>query len=274
MDGDTYPTQRYEHVYQNVPWRHIRIDHFNYQREQSDKKIRDIAEGFDPDAFGYVVVGERRDGTFWAIDGGHRLMAMERMGWTDQNVPCLILRYTTSEDEARLYDVYNGHRGMPRVADRMKAQLHYRKPDAVAIKAIVEDCGYTLYFGRGKPPAGHIGSVSALVKVYNNGKPGDLFKVLTFLRETWGDDTQAVAGQMIVGTWLFMTKYRNQFELGALADRLRGTSPRMLANRARQIAEVMGITVPVGVGRAILYYYNHNKRQNRLPEWEATSDPA
>jgi hypothetical protein len=261
---------RFRHERRNIPWVNLNVD-VSYQRDLSPSKVAKIARIFDPDAFGYLIVGQRADGTYWLVDGQHRWKAMQEIGWTDQLVPCLVLVGTTPESEAQLYDLYNGNRGMPRIAERFKARLRHGDPEATQIKRVVTDLGYELWFGRGKCPRGQIAAINALLVVHRTGKPGDLMKVLTICRELWGDDPHGVAGDLILGMFAFTNRYRDQFELEKLIERLQGVSPVALLNRGRQIVEVLGYSnTRVGVARAILKAYNENKRTNRLPEWVET----
>lgn len=257
---------RFQHELCQIPWTDLNID-VSYQRDISNHKVSKISRIFDPDAFGYLIVGRRLDGTYWIIDGQHRWKAMQEINWTDQDVPCLVLLGTTPEVEARLYDLYNGNRGMPRIAERFKARLRHGDPEATAIRDIAHEVGYTLFFQRGTLPRNHIGAVNALMRVYQQGKPGDLFKVLTICRELWDDDPAGVSGDLIMGIYAFTSRYRDQFEMQKLIEKLTGTSPTGLMNRGRQIAEVMGGSVYLGIARSILKVYNENKKTNRLPEW-------
>lgn len=252
-----------------IPWTHLNVD-VSYQRDLSPGKVASIARIFDVDAFGYLVVGRRIDGTYWVIDGQHRWKAMQEIGWTDQNVPCLVLDKTTPEEEAKLFDLYNGNRGMPRIGDRFKARLRHNDPEAVRIKEIVNDVGYDLFFGRGKTPRNRIAAINALIKVHQTGKPGDLYKVLTICRELWDDDPAGVAGELILGMHAFTSRYRDQFEMEKLVEKLTGVSPTGLLNRGRQVVEVMGGSTYIGVARSLLKTYNEHKRINRLPEWVET----
>lgn len=257
---------RFQHELRQIPWTDLNVD-VSYQRDISNHKVSKISRIFDPDAFGYLIVGMRTDGTFWVIDGQHRWKAMQEIGWTDQNVPCFVLIGTTPEIEARLYDLYNGNRGMPRIAERFKARLRHGDPEAVVIREIVHEVGYHLFFSRGSLPRGHIGAVNSLIRVHQQGKPGDLFKVLTLCRELWGDDPAGVSGDLIMGMYAFTSRYRDQFEMAKLIDKLKGTSPTGLVNRGRQVSEVVGGAVYVGIARAILKAYNDGKKINRLPDW-------
>lgn len=258
--------RRFRGVYRQIPWANLNIDR-TYQREQSDYKIKDIAEAFDPDAFGWLVVGRRVDGTLWVIDGGHRYYALQLMGYTDQNVPCMMLNETTPEAEARLYDIYNAKRAPMRVTERFKARLRYNDEEALAINKVLADAGYTVWFKRGKAPKNTVGAVDKIIDVYRTGAPGDLALVIEIVREAWGDDPNAVVGIMIGGVHNFIVKHRGQFEVGELARKLKTTTPGAILARAAQIVEADGGAKHIAVCRAIRKTYNANRRKGQLPEW-------
>lgn len=257
-------------------WTQLNVD-TSYQRDLSPSKVNLIVRLFDSDAFGELVVSQRADGTYWIIDGQHRWKAMQKLGWTDQLMPCHIIPNLTAEEEARLYDLFNGNRGMPRISDRFKARVRYNDPEAIRILKTVHDAGFTVFYGRGHAPKATIGAINALLRIERYGKPGDLMKVLTIVNEAWGEEEPAsFKGDLLLAMHRFTSRYRDQFDISGLIDKLKGTSPKALHNRGRQIADVMGCAVSVGVSQAILQHYNKNRRSGKLPEWsgDTTEDAS
>ena len=70
--------------------RKINVDDLNiaesYQRTIVPARVNRIAKEIDPDAFGSLTVGERRDQTLWVVDGFQRLTAARKLGIN--SVPC------------------------------------------------------------------------------------------------------------------------------------------------------------------------------------------
>src|SRR4051812_31723657 len=79
----------------------------SYQRPRNERKIRKIANNFDPDALGVLYVSKRADGTYVILDGQQRHAALIEMGWQDQQVPCHVYTGLSVADEARLFGEYN-----------------------------------------------------------------------------------------------------------------------------------------------------------------------
>lgn len=249
-----------------IPWTDLNVD-TSYQRLLSEAKVGKIARIFDPEAFGELVIGQRPDGTYWVIDGQHRWKAMQKLGWTDQLVPCHVIPDMTPEREAKLYDLYNGNRGMPRITDQFKARVRYGDPEAMKIMSIVNEVGFEIFYGHGAPPRGQVGAVSALLRIYRFGKEGDLLKVLNVCNEAWPDSLSSVKGELLLGMHRFMARYRGQFTMAELIERMATTEPQTLLNRGRTLADVMQTTGSVGTSVAILQFYNRHRRVKRLPEW-------
>ncbi len=74
-------------------FRKIKADDLNvdrgYQRAAGTSYINKIAREFDPALFGIITVAERDDGSYWILNGQHRVEAMRKMGNGHGTYPAL-----------------------------------------------------------------------------------------------------------------------------------------------------------------------------------------
>lgn len=67
----------------------------------NDKLITKICNNFYPLLFTPIIVNQRPDGSYFIVDGLHRLFAAQAMGWT--TIPCYVLQIPCGEEYA-IYD--------------------------------------------------------------------------------------------------------------------------------------------------------------------------
>ncbi len=84
----------------------IKIDS-SYQRPRlSEDRISRLASKFRWDAFRTLTIGIRPDGSYWCVDGQHRLAACRLLGI--KRVPCTVFDSDGPTHEAELFDLING----------------------------------------------------------------------------------------------------------------------------------------------------------------------
>src|SRR5690554_1338293 len=92
----------------------IRVDQFNidhsYQRPISPTMVNRIVKAFDSRLFGIVTASRRADGSYWVLDGQHRIAALIKMGKGNISVPCEVLTGLSMEDEARVFHLRNANK--------------------------------------------------------------------------------------------------------------------------------------------------------------------
>jgi ParB-like nuclease domain len=107
-----------------VPIDQIHVDH-EYQRgigRRGQTHITKIAETFEWRFFQPISLARRCDGTLYAVDGQHRLMALRRMGDIG-HAPCLIFDADKKADEARAFTIQNKARRAITNIDALRAAL-------------------------------------------------------------------------------------------------------------------------------------------------------
>lgn len=142
----------------------------SYQRPPSETTANFYAKNWNWTAVNVLVVGQRSDGSYWVVDGQHRLFAaMKRADITE--LPCSVFQSDGSKEEASLFVKLNTARRTANVLERFHADIVCENKDALAIRDLVEKHGFRICYG------GKIMSISCIAKVYeyyNNGAGMDI----------------------------------------------------------------------------------------------------
>jgi len=188
--------------------RKINVDELNisdaYQRTIVPARVNRIAKGLDPDAFGSLTVGERRDGTLWVVDGMQRLTAARKLGIAA--VPCDVFQSEGQEHEARVFRLKNKERANVSACALFRAQLVEGDEQSVEIGKVVDAAGLKLRFdsrGQGWP---YVKAVVSLEKAYRKVGRDGLAAVLSIICEAWFGESDALRGDILSGLAYFMHK--------------------------------------------------------------------
>lgn len=230
------------------------------QREQRAARIDYIAANFDPDKFGTPTVNER-NGIFWIIDGAHRIKALHRIGYEDQEVQCWTYHDLTEEEEAEKFLSLNDVKPVNGM-DKFKVSVVAGRETATDIDRIVRAAGLTI--GKG---ANGIGSVGALSKVYQSAGPKGLSSTIRIIRDAYG--VPGFAAKVIEGIGLFVASYEQVFDPERIVSKLGAKHGGVngLLGRAEQIKSTHGIPAPQGVAAAAVETYNQGRGGDKLPGW-------
>lgn len=240
-----------------------------YQRPLKPLLVREIADNLDPDKLKLISVSRRADGSYWVIDGNHRLQAILSLGWADQKLDCWVYLGLTYNEEVRLFRAQAASATL-KPGDFFRAALEERDPDALAIKAIVEARGFTLSLvGYGKGVR-EIKSVAALRDVYDDGGQRHLRETLQVLMSAYGDnDEHFYGGNEILGFARFLRWWpeADRERLVAAARRIGtvGLADSVLAQRRI----TRGTDVATATALALQAAYNVNLRTKRLDAYDA-----
>jgi len=246
----------------------LRVDH-RYQRATRKRRVAMIAANFDPDAFGVIHVVLRKDGTFWIIDGQHRVEAVRSLGesWKNTSVPALVYSDLSLKDEAWLFmhlnDAVSVH-----PFDKFKAARESGDPTACAIANISEGAGFPI---NGKK-TDCITCVVALRKVYGGMKwtgPATLRKTLDVLAKAWGTEKPYPSGEIVVGLGMFLGRYGQGLDTDRLVHQLAQvpSGGYGLVGKARTLNGSLRGAMSVAVFECLRREYNKGLRTNKLESW-------
>lgn len=224
--------------------------------------IEEIAANFDPDKLGVLTVSER-DGTFWVVDGGHRLNALTRMGYGDQDVQCWTYHGLTEKQEADLFLDLNNVRVVSTM-DKFKVAVVAGRGVESQISAIVQEAGLSI--GTTASPTS-LYCVGALQKVYAMGGTKVLEQTLRIVRDAYGK--AGFSARVVEGIGLFVSNYENTFTedllIAKLSRKLGGVNG--LLNQAAVTRATYGVSSAVAVAASVVETYNQGRGGNKLPVW-------
>lgn len=254
--------------------RHLPIDeigiHYNtlaidgqkgYQRTLNTRKIEKMVDEFDPAELTAIVVSERKDGSFWVIDGQHRLEALRILG---KRVILADVRHGLDlPGEARLFYRLNAGTTKVETWSEFQARLRF-DPTAQAIERVVQSYGY--HFDRSGNSMRSVSAVAAVERVY---KRGQLEDVLDITSRVWRSDPHATDGPVLEGLAIFLHSYEEQpaFDLDRLLDVLSVISATEVLQRQRRLVIEMGrggTRPPALVAMALRDVYNGRRSSRKL----------
>lgn len=261
-----------------VPIASILFDPTVNTRATDHRAVKIIADNLDLDALGYPQISARQDGSCIVIDGMHRISALRLAGWNNgQQIECRVHRGLTHERECKLFDELNSQKPMTAVA-KMLARIGAHESPDLEINAIVESFG--LRIGVSKLD-GQICAPNALYRVYSGGRFGKakseptpelLRATLQLLTSSWGRNKHAFRADMLEGTGVFLARYGNDVEMGALIDRLtqmQGGPLRIVAD-GRSLSNLHNSLLSSGIAAKLVFIYNERRRTKKLADWWAS----
>jgi hypothetical protein len=224
---------RWPYKFELVPLDLLTVDE-RYQRPLT-KRVEKIVKDFKPHLIGTLAVSVRGDGIRAVIDGQQRLEALRIL--EEGPAPCCVYHGLTVEQEADIFaDLQTERTGMATYL-RFRAALVAKKPDALAIAALVNEAGFEL----STTETPHtVKAISALEKVYRR-EPGMLLKVMQIIAAAWPDASTPyrTAGEVIQGLAIFLRREKRVNE-ARLIDRLSSVEPSNLRHRANALKEGSG----------------------------------
>jgi hypothetical protein len=238
-----------------------------YQRSVSAAAVRGIVRRFDPDIFGVLTISMRSDGRLYVIDGQHRLRAIQEMGWSDQDVPCVVYSGLTSKDEARIFTETQRTRRKLSPQNVMKADLSWGNNAAMEIANTVEAAGFRLNLDTSSRANGQIAAIGSLRYIDTQFRDGLMKDVLGILAEAWGTE-EGPRDAIIAGLAIFLSRYEGKTDRKRVVRILAGMNPERVITDGRLQAQLNGLQTRDGVGRQIWTMYNH-KLHHKLPPWDS-----
>lgn len=237
------------------------------QRELRRYWVNEIAQALDLDKIGTPVVS-LRDGSFYVVDGQHRIEALRREGFADYAVECEVRENLTEQQEAALFDKLN-NRLKVATFEQFKVQLTAGYPEPVDIDRIVRLQG--MHIARAKTP-GAIGAVNSLQKIYRAGGAPVLVRTLKITRDAFGDI--GLDGNVLQGISLVVQRYFGQLDDTVAVQKLQAirAGQHGLLNAARRLQKQVGNTLPTCIAAAATEEINRGRGGKKIPAWFSETD--
>lgn len=253
-----------EKVIRKLPIDQVKIDR-TYQRDTKKGRVERIAEQWNDDLAGVIVVSHRGGDDYYCVDGQHRLAAALLAG--KKEIMAEVYEGIDHAEEARRFDLLNKNRSHVNALERFRARLIYGDPEAIEIKQIVEEMGGEIAekTGRKNQSDKGIRAISSLERVYIQGGPSGLREVLTIIKDAWGELDWLTANEYtIAGLRQFLSRQK-AFDRPHLIDRLSSEGHSQIRRMANAHGQIFGGSGPLNFYRAVVEAYNkHLVARNRL----------
>lgn len=183
--------------------RYLKTD-YSYQSPVNEKQVEMIVLNFDPKALHTIVISERADGSYYIIDGQHRVVALMRKG--EISVECTVYRGLSVAEEAEMYRKINERKPKSKNAFA-KADLASGVKYAVEIDEVVRAAGFLVDYEKSGFALNAIKSYEALRKVYEQWGAQHLYRTLVVASKYFGRTYKEIQNWTIVGLAEFLSVF-------------------------------------------------------------------
>jgi hypothetical protein len=254
-----------------IPVAELRIDPEG-QRKLCKAWVKEKAKNFDPDKMGLIVVNRRSDGSYYVMDGQHRVAVILELGWDDQLVECELYEGLSPQEEALKFLGRNDKRSV-QPYDNFRVRLRAKEPIACDIRNIVG--GQGLKVSNNGDGAASVSAVVALERIYRGAKisqkdgPKALEDSLKIIIESWGKESSNFAGMLLEGIGLVRLRYGSKIDNSVLVKKLAKMSGGAagLIGKGRASKDIHGQSIPRNIAAVIVDSYNRNKRSAKVESW-------
>lgn len=210
--------------FMEIPVDRIKID-LSYQREFAEKLVSTIVSKFDIDKYEPPTVNVRPDGTYFVVDGGHRLEAAKRLHM--ETVTCRVISIPV-ENEAMYFLELNRQRRWVTPVQTFKAELKAGRPSAIEIARVLDARGLRV----SKSHSPHtVTCTGTLHKIYAGHGTVGLERVLDAVLVWSENEPRRFSGQLLQGLDLFFETNPNA-DRARLHERLQRVATRYLLAQA------------------------------------------
>lgn len=232
----------------------LKVDH-SYQRELDQKRVKNIADKFNPELAGTIIVSRREDGSLYIIDGNHRVNAMKLIG--KKYVMANILENLTIEEEAADFYKLNTLQKKPSFNEILVASITAKNEEALKYKETLDMSGVKYSFGTGNLScfsAHHKGMRSA--KRYGHKSFIQALRICKLSK--FGYDGRVVCA--LTRIYFLFPNIDN----GHLQDILEKTTLNEVAKTSLSFSfGALGTNPDIPFAKAILFLYNKRLRENK-----------
>lgn len=260
-----------------LPLKDLIIDPQVQRTHLRQSHIKQIANNFDSDAFGTLLVSRRGDGSLSLLDGQHRVHALKLMGWHgNQCVPCEVHQGLTLRQEAQLF-IQRNTTAKPNKIDLWNSRLTKGEQTVVDIDTLVRRNGWEI--PRKLTQAdGKIPSVDALESVYSGygikgerrNMPEALDLTLRIITKAWGHDKRASQAVIIKGIGAVARRDLDKIDVEPLCIRLAAlpAGPDSLIGMGRALLSGNS-NLSNAISEAVVRLHNYSKRTRKIGDWNA-----
>lgn len=261
MTESTNPKIEREARLQWVPLNKMKVSPLA-QRELNEAWVDRLAAEMQLEDLGYPVVN-KRDDSFYVIDGQHRLEALRKFGFTDEKIECWTYIGLTETQEADKFLVLNNKLTVATM-DRFTVAVTAGRDTETDIERIVR--ANKLVVSRQGVP-GAIAAVGTLRRIYTRSGGTVLGRTLRIVRDSYGDS--GLHAPILDGIGLLAQRHNGTLDdvqavakLGAAHGGANGLLGKAEKERSRT-----GAPLAHAVAAAATEIINTGKGGKKLPGW-------
>lgn len=247
-----------------------------YQREIREYKVRRILrEGWKPLKAGAIYISCRADGTYYVIDGQHRIVAIARMnGTAPYRQPVVLWFNLTPEQEAEMFSgMQDSDTRTPLLPDEMHNARRHESDEsedkrvAVLIDEVLGRHGF--HFGSSAPTESsrRLHAVKSVYKTERTYGADILDAALHTITAAWGTGT-APEASLVDGMATFVVLFPDA-NFPNLIKRLKKTHMKHWVDDADRAGHALKIRQKnERILRHLHAEYNTTHHRNSLPDWD------
>lgn len=243
------------------------VDVKTYQRDKKKRRVAKIRKDAFWVAFGAPLVSLRKDGSYWVIDGQHRVAALLLELGPEYALLCVIVENLTPEEEARGFDIGNSEQQKANSMERWKSGKAWHNPEVDGVDEVVKSLGLEVAPHSGPQYLTIPGSLRPIFR--EPGGRAHLHRVLKLLKGAWYGKPGCFSAAAVNGMDAFLGRYATyRIDEARLVRLLALTTPDGVMDVGRGVKRETNLSMNVAtqVARAIVVTYN--KRGEKLPAWD------
>lgn len=232
------------------------------QRELNEAWVDKLAADMQLEDLGYPTVSHR-DGSYYVIDGQHRVEALRKLGFTDEKLEVWTYDGLTEQQEADKFLVLNAQLTIATM-DRFLVAVTAEREIETDIQRIVRANNLVI---SGQRIPGAIGAVGTLRRIYTRSGPKNLARTLKIVRDTYGDP--GLVQPVLDGIGLMCQRFNGQLDDATAVQKL-GTAfggVNGLLGKAEKEKSRTGAPLAHCVAAAATDTINAGKGGKKLPSW-------
>lgn len=232
------------------------------QRELNPARVDRLAADFDLEQLGNPTLSHR-DGSFWIIDGQHRIEALRALGFDGEKLHCWVYEGLSEQDEAERFLKLNDVLAVAALP-KFRAAITAGRPIESDIDRVVRGAG--LVVSKDAIP-GAIGAVGTLTRIYKRSDAKTLGRTLRIVRDAYGDP--GLDAPVLDGIGLLCQRYNGDLDDEAAVLKLAAAhgGVNALLGKAEVLRRQTGNAKGHCVAAAAVEIINAGKGGKKLPSW-------
>lgn len=260
LDNTDLPEPKPEPYIDAVPVHAIKAD-YTYQRPLDQKRVRRMVAEFDPSLVGVIEVSLRDDGSYYVIDGHHRLQAVRAFkARRGAAIAANVHTHLSPEDEARLFFEIDRKRTRLTGWDRWNARRGAQEQVVLDIEDIATK--HELKIAPGAK-SGQLRCTAACEKIVDLGGIDLLDETLRICVAAYQGETDSLRAEIVHGVALILAFYEpDTVNTDRLIVGMQSIAARQVSARAAALRETQAGQLPRLAAHVIVDQYNKQPGPN------------